>query len=1106
MVKFTRTNIRCCNNSSALYNSLKLLPHFSFLIFLVLSNTLSWAQKTSTPKASLEQIRNGSATSPLATGAWVAGSLNASQAHFAENWSIPYRLVITGLTKVSDLTKPHSVIIEWDTRHSDKNALDFITHYNNIDFAQGTHFFNFNHNPELINPTDGYNNLSTDFAPIPPPPVPGDPNGTGDNPAKTFKALQSIQKDRMYIFGGSNITFGAYTSTATTMQLEIKFINPNSTTVILAWGGHIAYFKDYAGNSASTISGSPYHMRLVSLNGGGGNQDRALSADAVADPPACTITGPASVECKTTNTYTAKVDNYDPNLSYEWVVYDITKTPPVVLQTQTATISNGSSSFNYTAGTCGANYRVAFVIKKAGNPLPSCAPVDVTVVDSKAPTWTTEANALDVTLECDDADGLKVAQAVTPEATDNCATPALTKTSGEFKAGSCAQAGTYTNTWVAKDACGNVSATYTQIITIKDTKAPTWTTLAGALDKTLECNDAAGLAAAQALAPVATDNCDITLVPDKTTGSFKVGSCPQAGTYTNTWIVKDDCGNTSAVYTQVITIQDTKAPIWSTQAGALNKTVECDNKDGLTAAQALAPEATDNCGKVTYEKTAGSFVASESCPQGGTITNTWVAKDECGNQTGEPFTQVITIQDTKAPTWTTAAGALNKTIECNDAVGLAAAQALAPEATDNCGKVTYEKTSGTFEKGTCPQAGTYTNTWVAKDECGNTSAVYTQVITIKDSKAPEIKVQAAGETVECDGQGNTVAFESWLAANGGASATDACSPVSWSNNYNVGNWVVDCGNAKHISVTFTAKDECGNTASTSATFTIQDKTGPKLEGCPQDRTIECLNELNTVANVTALDACSGSLPVTFTQTESNKGNACSNTITRIWEAKDACGNISSCKQVITLVDKTAPAIVCPPDIQLPCSLNEPTKEQAGAPTVYDFCDAAPTVTYKDVVSGTGCSRTITRTWTATDASQNKSSCIQIITFTNTNTLVQQQTGNQSIAAAKPAEQRLQVEQPASDIQVKAFPNPYFSSVNFQFVSPSSGKATLEIYDLMGRKLAVAYEGQVQAGVPVSFTYNIAAKHHVPMVYKLNVGERSSRGKLLPSPSRTNHNP
>ncbi|MCV4770583.1 hypothetical protein OFC10_31560, partial [Escherichia coli] len=43
---------------------------------------------------------------------------------------------------------------------------------------------------------------------------------------------------------------------------------------VLAWGGHIAWGGDWGiGNSAGGINGSPYHMRLISFDGSGGNQD-----------------------------------------------------------------------------------------------------------------------------------------------------------------------------------------------------------------------------------------------------------------------------------------------------------------------------------------------------------------------------------------------------------------------------------------------------------------------------------------------------------------------------------------------------------------------------------------------------------------------------------------------------------------------------------------------------------------------------------------------------------------------------------------------------------------------------------------------------------------
>ncbi|KIA91616.1 hypothetical protein OA88_22565, partial [Flavobacterium sp. JRM] len=363
----------------------------------------------------------------------------------------------------------------------------------------------------------------------------------------------------------------------------------------------------------------------------------------------------------------------------------------------------------------------------------------ITIEDTTKPTWTTLVGSLDVTIQCSDAAGLTTAQANAPIATDNCDSDVtnIIKTSGLFVASqSCGNTGTYTNTWTVKDECGNTSDTFTQVITIEDTTIPTWTTLAGSLDITIQCSDAAGLTSAQASAPVATDNCDsdVTNIV-KTSGQFVAStSCANAGTYTNTWTVKDECGNTSDTFTQVITIEDTTKPTWTTQAGSLDITIQCSDAAGLTSAQASAPVATDNCDSdvTNIVKTSGQFVASQSCGNAGTYTNTWTVKDECGN-TSDTFTQVITIEDTTKPTWTTQAGSLDITIQCSDASGLTTAQASTPVATDNCDSdvTNIVKTSGQFVASTsCANAGTYTNTWTVKDECGNTSGTFTQVITI----------------------------------------------------------------------------------------------------------------------------------------------------------------------------------------------------------------------------------------------------------------------------------------------------------------------------------------------------------------------------------------
>ncbi len=136
----------------------------------------------------------------------------------------------------------------------------------------------------------------------------------------------------------------------------------------------------------------------------------------------------------------------------------------------------------------------------------------------------------------------------------------------------------------------------TATVTVSDNTAPGIVTAAAALDATLECDNAAGLAAALALSPTATDNCTaaptLNLVSDVTTAD---ALCANAYVRVRTWNFDDGCGNVSANYVQTITVEDNTAPVIVTAAAALDATLECDNAAGLAAALALSPTATDNC-------------------------------------------------------------------------------------------------------------------------------------------------------------------------------------------------------------------------------------------------------------------------------------------------------------------------------------------------------------------------------------------------------------------------------------------------------------------------------------------------------------------------------
>jgi hypothetical protein len=250
------------------------------------------------PSVSLEQCRNGSAASPNDCPApgggsgWVSGNVGASQGHLLEGYSIPYRAVMTDLP----LNQTITLVLGYDIKHSGLHALDYLTHYDRL-LPHGV----FGHGPESINPVGDIAGLSIDdevnYA-IPAPssqssPVDGQPN-------TSFLALPDAERE-MALFGGTfqevvppaggvataiyYVSQGSLTASQAETTIAVSF-KATQSTVVLAWGGHIARGDEWNGLSASAISGSPYHMRTKSWNlNNVGNQDRSLSAGAVVNPP-----------------------------------------------------------------------------------------------------------------------------------------------------------------------------------------------------------------------------------------------------------------------------------------------------------------------------------------------------------------------------------------------------------------------------------------------------------------------------------------------------------------------------------------------------------------------------------------------------------------------------------------------------------------------------------------------------------------------------------------------------------------------------------------------------------------------------------------------------
>ena len=186
---------------------------------------------------------------------------------------------------------------------------------------------------------------------------------------------------------------------------------------------------------------------------------------------------------------------------------------------------------------------------------------------------------------------------------------------------------------------------------------------------------------------------------------------------------------------------------------------------------------------------------------------------------------------------------------------------------------------------------------------------------------------------------------------------------------------------------WTVTDVCGNTAACNQTINITETVAPSVI-CPVNVTISCTSSTlpATTGTATSTDNCTVSPTVTYTDvTASLPTCAQEYTITRTWRATDNCGNSSICTQLITIDDNTPPVINCPVNVTLECLINT-LPANTGTPTSSDNCGSTPILTYTDVTvaSGRPGEYSITRTWRATDACGNSSTCNQDISVVDSN--------------------------------------------------------------------------------------------------------------------------
>jgi hypothetical protein len=208
--------------------------------------------------------------------AWQNGNLNRNNSTYPEGGVVPFRLAIEGVA-----TGTHTIHINYDFSASGHKAYDFLATWN-VTNAAGA----------ICTPSGGaISSMCPSLPTSSSKAFPSDgyvANGLPVSGAEAYSAAPRLLR----IWGGTIASISGPTHSGSvngnsSADFTVTF-KASGPAVLLAWGGHLAqsaYWDQAAGGAkdgASMVSGSPWHMRTLQLDGSGNkNQDRSISPSAI---------------------------------------------------------------------------------------------------------------------------------------------------------------------------------------------------------------------------------------------------------------------------------------------------------------------------------------------------------------------------------------------------------------------------------------------------------------------------------------------------------------------------------------------------------------------------------------------------------------------------------------------------------------------------------------------------------------------------------------------------------------------------------------------------------------------------------------------------------
>ncbi len=385
----------------------------------------------------------------------------------------------------------------------------------------------------------------------------------------------------------------------------------------------------------------------------------------------------------------------------------------------------------------------------------------------------------------------------------------------------------------------------------------------------------------------------------------------------------------TCLFSNVVT--DTIRPVITIEASDLS--VTCSNASDVAFTNwfnsAGGAMATDNSGNVNLIPNISLQDALDTlqvnqgytCGLESFVTVTWIAVDDCNNQSSTNTIATFNTQDNAGPVFIVSP--ISVSVECNEmtqdslnnwitnfASAVAGDSCSEPDsveffrfiATDNFGVSVIGDFDNPIDVPLNPffcYEFVNVSFWV-RDQCNNQTIESAQ-FTITDNEDPVWSAPIMDISVSCE---ETAAENIIGIDNCGGELnpviTDSSSQGSDPDLCNFYNYIIER--------TWMVSDPCGNAIQQIQTIVVADTTAPSFD-LESNVSIDC-------TEIFASEAVYGPTNIQDNCSETNKmfsdtmvGDGCQFTIERVWAVTDICGNSTTALQIIEVTDSTPPVIL-----------------------------------------------------------------------------------------------------------------------------------------------------------------------------------------------------